>query len=197
MTDPTYMWMIVPLVALPFAVAGYALRRLMARARARDDLWEGIEYHLKERQTLAPRLTSIAALYFPWDHPLVDDVSQARKYAMAARTVIERAQTEAELSWALARLIQTASTHAELIRHADFAATVGRIASLEAKVAGRRGEFNRLTVLLQEDTQHLPGRLAELLAGVTAMEPFELDPLLARESMMTALELGQAPLPAT
>ncbi len=167
--------------------------RTRAMARRRDALWRGISLALKERHSLAPRMAAIASLYIPWNDPLIDDIAVARRKTIAATSVTEQALTEAELSWALARLMLAAEQRTELTRHADFFATVAAIEQVEAQVARLRVDYNRVAIVLGERIRSGVARLLAAMMGVDQREPFELDPLLARQAMMLSIQSGRGP----
>ncbi len=167
--------------------------RTRSLARRRDALWEAISTALRERQNLAPRMAAIASLYIPWNDPLVDDIAVARRKTIAAGSVTEQALTEAELSWALARLILAAEQRSELTRHADFYATIAAIEAVEAQVARLRSEYNRVAIVLGERVRNRAVRMLAALVGVEQREPFELDPLLARQAMIQSIQSGRIP----
>lgn len=183
------LWqLLLVLLLAPLPLLAYqaiALNRLVKR---RDRLWLRIMGRLRERHALAPKLTAIASLYYAWNDPLLDGVTVARKHAMVAHDVADQSITEAELSWALARLILAAQSHPELVRHADFATITRCIDDVELQVAQMRQEYNRYTALIGDRMSHVGYAVWGSAIGIRAGEPFELDPLLARQAMMAQVQ---------
>lgn len=191
MTNWQHAWPFV-VIALSAALlllghAASQLRHLRTQCR---ESWRELDGQLRQRLLLAPQLVSIASLYIPWNHHLLEDVTRCRLDTFAAKTPHERMKAETELSWALARLMLKAEDHRHLTRHADFAAIFDQLQRTENQVARLRLVYNRNVTLLAEFLDGMEGKLVRLFHKVEEEEPFELDPLLARQAMMAALEAG-------
>lgn len=174
-------------LGMAFLYAGGTVKKL---AEDRDRCWREMQALLKERHTLAPELSSIASVYIAWKDPIINDVVQARKNAMTAHTVGERSLAEANLSWAIARLVLAIQDIPELLHHADAAGVMEKIRSVEARLARQRVAYNHKEELLDQSMEQYWAKLGGRLRNVSAMDTFDLDPELAREAMINAVHCG-------
>jgi hypothetical protein len=175
------------LAALGGLLMGSAWAGTAAQVRRTRKAWLRVQRTLKERLALAPRVVSIATLYFPWNDPLLTAVRNARQEALKATSVLERTHREADLSWALGRLMSAMERRGELSRHADFAAVNRELVLVENAASNAVDAYNR-------EAEKLEGQLGRILPGAAARlthqegaEPFDLDPRLAREGTMALL----------
>ncbi|MFQ5507894.1 MAG: LemA family protein [Leptospirillia bacterium] len=182
------MWLaIAAFIIVPGILFLHGAGEIFRYARSRDRLWEQIIHALKVRHSLAPKLVAIASLYIPWNDPLIKDVTTARLRAMSAVGVAHQAACEAELSWALARMMVAAEASDEIAHHADFATYAEELEEVENQVARLRIDYNRQTTLLSESFSHFWSGIAGRMGNTATSEPFDLDPLLARQAMMSTL----------
>lgn len=186
---------IVPLftlavVLLPLGVLVWEVTHLSHLGRWRNESWKKLDAELRERHGLATQLVTIATQYIPWKEPVVEAVNQCRLRAMGARDVGDRVAAEADLSWALARLILRMDEEGGLERHADFATLAEKLSRAENHVARARQEYNHRARVIAKRADHLFTRIAARFSPLPPVQTFDLDPLLARQSMMSALAAG-------
>jgi hypothetical protein len=190
MGDHDALWIgLCALAALGGLLVGSAWAGTATQVRRTRRAWLRVQRTLKERLTLAPRVVSIATLYFPWNDPLLTAVRNARQEALKATSVLDRTHREADLSWALGRLMSAMERRVELDRHADFAAVSRELIQAENAASAAVAAYNR-------EAEALEGQLGRILPGAAARlthqegaEPFDLDPGLAREGTMTLLAM--------
>lgn len=180
----------ITLVLVPLGVMVWEVMHLAHLGRWRDEAWKKLETDLRGRHGLATQLVTIATQYIPWKDPVVEAVNQCRLRAMGAREVGDRVAAEADLSWALARLMLRMDDEGGLERHADFSHLAEKLARSENHVARTRLEYNRRARVIAKRTDHLLTRIAARFSPLPPVETFDLDPLLARQSMMSALAAG-------
>ncbi|MDH5527034.1 MAG: LemA family protein [Nitrospirota bacterium] len=180
----------VALVLIPLGVMVWEVMHLAQLTRWRDEAWKRLEGDLRDRHGLATQLVTIATQYIPWKDPVVEAVNQCRLRAMGTRNVGDRVAAEADLSWALARLILRMDEEGGLERHADFSSLAEKLSKAENHVARTRVEYNRSARVIANRSDHLLTRIAARFSPLPQVETFDLDPLLARQSMMSALAAG-------
>jgi hypothetical protein len=175
------------LAALGGLLMGSAWAGTASQVRRTRRAWVRVQRALKERLALAPRVVSIATLFFPWNDPLLTAVRNARQEALKAITVLERTHREADLSWALGRLMSAMERRVELARHADFAAVNRELVQVENAAAAAVAAYNREAEKLEGHLGRILPRAAARLTHQEGVEPFDLDPRLAREGTMALL----------
>ncbi len=190
MGEHDLLWIgLCALAALGGLLMGSAWAGTAAQVRRTRRAWVRVQRTLKERLSLAPRVVSIATLYFPWNDPLLTAVRNARQEALKATTVVDRTHREADLSWALGRLMSAMERRAELTHHADFAAVNRELIQVEDAAGAAVAAYNREAEALEAQLGRiLPGAAARLTQQHGA-EPFDLDPGLAREGTMSLLAM--------
>lgn len=177
------------LAALGGLLMGSAWAGTASQVRRTRKAWVKVQKTLKERLSLAPRVVSIATLYFPWNDPLLTAVRNARQEALKATTVLERTHREADLSWALGRLMSAMEQRLELARHADFAAVHRELVQAENAAAAAVAAYNREAEALEAQLGRILPRAAARLTHQEGVEPFDLDPGMAREGTMSLLAM--------
>lgn len=162
----------------------YAEVRVIACARRRDATWAVLDKCLRERSAVAPQLISIATFYLAWNDPMVVAVGSARREALRARGVTERTCREADLSWALGRLMAGLEGQPMLARHAGLQAIRAELDRTENEAAVARLAYNDAAETLERLLATPMPRLAARLTRKAPPEPFEVDPYLVRMAMM-------------
>lgn len=184
------MEVIVAGLGLTAAVGWLAYRTLALRRgiRGRVEAFETLTEALTERHAHTLDLVRLASGYLMVDGPLLETVALSRYYAMQARTVLARTRTETDLSWALARLMLAAQSQSELSGHPRFKALARAIVAAEDRAAAARERFNDRTRALARAAGSPLGRVLARGLAAGPLDPFDLDPTVAREAMMTLLK---------
>lgn len=183
----------IPLVATA-ALATWGATNYMKLQRlqaAREHALADLASALHERQDLTLDLVRFCGDYLVPEKTLIEAVALSRSYAMQARTVLARTKTETDLCWALARLLLAAENHPELLAQPRYADLTRRLAEAENRATQARNTYNHA---VEELDAFLHGPSMRPLAHalhVIAGQPFELDPKIAREAMMTMLNPRQ------
>jgi hypothetical protein len=171
----------------------YRMRALRGRLRERQAAFRALTDALERRHTHTLELVRLASGYLVLEAPLLEAVALARYYAMQARTVLARTRTETDLSWALARLMLAAEARPELAGHPQFRGLARAVMQAEDEAAAARTAFNDRTAALARSCGGALGRWLCHLMHAGAREPFDLDPTVAREAMMTLLKPRPTP----
>lgn len=182
-------------VLAPTGTIVLMMRRVRRLARERDAAFDALTSALHARHELTLHLVRICSGYLVLETPLLEAVALSRYYAMQARTVLAHTKTETDLCWALGRLLLAAEEHPELANHPRLRTVVRQVATAEDRAAAARVAYN---VRAEALGRALAGALGRLLARPSDLEgahPFELDPTVARESMMALLAPRSIPTP--
>ncbi len=159
---------------------------LNRRVRRRDEAMEKLCRALRDRQELALELTALCTGAM-LDEPLVEAVALSRCHAMQARSVLAKTKCETDLCWALARLMSAAEAHDHLRDHARFAQTVEALSRAEDLAATATMIYNAEVEALDMALKGPISRTLATLFGIVPGQLFELDPKVARESMMALM----------
>lgn len=182
------------------AAAGWVIwsmvRRLRAGLQGREATFQALTDALARRHAHTLELVRLAGGYLVVETALLEAVALARYYAMQSRTVLARTRTETDLSWALARLMLAADAHPGLAGHPQFRSLARAVAQAEDEAAQARTAFNARTAALARSCGGPLGRRLGHLMHSGAWDPFDLDPTVAREAMMTLLKPRPMPVAA-
>src|SRR5205823_458858 len=134
--------------ALWLAVNYNKLVRLRNRA---DSLWADIDVQLKRRHDLIPNLVTVVSGYATHERGTLDEVTLARKQAMAATNPAEQTQAENVLTGALGRLFANVESYPDLKAAAEFGRLEEQLSQLERVISMSRQAYN-LTVQAYNNT---------------------------------------------
>jgi len=104
----SYMWFLVVVFGVVIVIMLWATKtynrlvRLRNRAAA---MWAEIDVELKRRHDLVPNLVSVVSGYAEHERGTLEEVTQARNLALAARQPADQAKAENMLSASLGRLL--------------------------------------------------------------------------------------------
>lgn len=160
---------------------------LNRRVQRRDEAMERLCRALHDRQELALDLTGLCSGPSMLETPLVEAVALSRCHAMQARSVLAKTKCETDLCWALARLMSAAESHEQLREHARFAQTAEALARAEDLAATATMAYNAEVEALDAALKGPVSRTLATLFGIVPGQLFELDPKVARESMMALM----------
>lgn len=177
----------------PLGWIALKLRHARRLARERDTAFAALNTALQARHALALHLVRICGGYLVLESPLLEAVALSRYYAMQARSVLAHTKTETDLCWALARLLVAAEAHPELASHPRLRTVVRQVATAEDRAAAARDAYNARAEALGRAISGPLGNLVARPSDVEGAHLFELDPTVARESMMTLLTPRSAP----
>jgi LemA protein len=145
--DPLTIAFFVLLAALAVGAlwTGRVYNRLVRLRNRADALWADIDVQLKRRHDLIPNLVSVVSGYATHERGTLDEVTVARKQAMAATSPGEQTQAENVLTGALGRLFANVENYPDLKAEAEFRRLQEELGELERVISMSRQAYN-LTV---------------------------------------------------
>ncbi len=145
-------WILVfALAALAAAVAIAARRGLIELQETKQDAWSALENQLVKRQELMTRIVALCAGLMREERPALDRVSNAGTAVIAAAArgnVPALAAADKSHRAAVASLFTLAGNYPQFATSAGFAALRARVATLDARVDGRREQYNSAVSVL-------------------------------------------------
>lgn len=131
-----------------FIVIGAALyfvslyNGLIRLSRNISKAWANIDVLLKQRHDEIPKLIKVCEGYMKYERQTLEKITAARTACLAAKTVGESSQKEAELAKTLKTLFAVAENYPDLKANQNFTQLQGRISYLENQIADRREFYN-------------------------------------------------------
>jgi hypothetical protein len=170
--DPLMAWIILPVLAALAATAAsgaFAVRRGLFRLRSDVELaWSEFALQLRKRQEFVTALTALCSRLMRHEQETLERVIESGRAMMAA---VERADIPALASAekaqhaAVAMLIDQAGSYPQFARSRAFGALVGRLATLDGRVAERRERYNAAASLLNLRCGAFPNRTVAAFSG--------------------------------
>jgi LemA protein len=170
--DPLMAWFIVPVLAAlaaTAATAAFAVRRGLFRLRSDVELaWREFALQLRKRQEFVTAVTALCSRLLRHEQETLERVIESGRAVMAA---VERADIPALASAekaqraAVATLIDQAGNYPQFARSRAFGALVGRLSTLDGRVAERRERYNAAASLLNLRCGAFPNRTIAAFSG--------------------------------
>ena len=170
----SYMWFLVVvfgvvIVTMLWATKTYnRLVRLRNRAAA---MWAEIDVELKRRHDLVPNLVSVVSGYAEHERGTLEEVTQARNLALAARQPADQAKAENMLSASLGRLLADAESYPQLKAEPAFQSLQEQLAQIETLIAQARQSYNLTVQAFNNAVDTVPTNLVAWFASMEEL-PF-------------------------
>ena len=192
----SYMWFLVVVLGVVIVIMLWATKtynrlvRLRNRAAA---MWAEIDVELKRRHDLVPNLVSVVSGYAEHERGTLEEVTQARNLALAARQPADQAKAENMLSASLGRLLADAESYPQLKAEPAFQSLQEQLAQVETLIAQARQSYNLTVQAFNNAVDTVP---TNLVAWFASMEDLEFLGADVDERDVPEVDM-QIPAPAT
>ena len=169
---------IVIIVAVALAIVIWVVaiyNGLVSRRTETRNAWSQIDVQLKRRYDLIPNLVEAVKGYAAHERETLENVTQARNQAIAARGVGEQAQAENVLTGALKSLFAVAEAYPDLKANQNFAQLQEELSSTENRIGFARQHYNDTVAQYNIARQQFPAVLIANSFGFGEAEFFELE----------------------
>ncbi len=164
------VWFIALAFAALITAAGIAARRGLVRLNdERREAWAALQAQLVKRQELMTDIVRLCARLLHDEHEAVERVTLAADAILAAAAhedIPALAAADKSHQAAVATLFALTGNYPQLAGSRAFAALRDRVATLDARVAARREQYNLAASVLNLRCQAFPYRLVAPAAGV-------------------------------
>ena len=154
---------VVFIVIVLFAIGAY--NRLVSLRNQVQNAWKQIDVQLKRRHDLIPNLVRVVSGYATHERSTLDEVSQARNQAVAAKSPADQAQAENVLTGALSKLFANVERYPELKAEGDFQRLETELEQIEGVIAMSRQSYNLTIQAYNNGVDTFPTNLAAWFAG--------------------------------
>lgn len=148
------------------ALAGWGIWLFNRLVRDRNLVRAGlsdIDIQLQRRHDLVPQLVEAVRAYAAFERTVLDEVTESRGRAAAARDVAERDRAEAELAERLPRLIALAEAYPELRADRNFRQLMAELVTVEDHLQHARRYYNGAVRQYNTRVQQFPDMLVAAL----------------------------------
>jgi LemA protein len=191
------MWFLVVVFGVAIATLIWAtqtynrLVRLRNRAAA---MWAEVDVELKRRHDLVPNLVSVVSGYAGHERGTLDEVTQARNLALAARRADDQAKAENMLTASLGRLFADAESYPQLKAEPAFQALQQQLAQIETLVAEARQAYNMTVQAFNNAVDTAPGNVVAWFASMDELQYLGAE---SDDRAVPTVDLQIPPAPAT
>lgn len=172
---------VIVVVAAAVLLVVLAYNRLVRLRNRTENAWAQVDVQLRKRYDLVPNLVETVKGYAAHERAVLEEVTEARTRAQAARGVEEQGVAENALSAALGRLFAVAEAYPDLKANASYTQLQAQLAEIEGDIAVSRQVYNDTVLTYRNAIESVP---TNVLAGIFKFGPkqyFEIDELAAGE----------------
>ena len=168
--EPVMLWIIALVIAaLTAATALTARRGLIRLCDDRQHAWTALEAQLAKRRELMTRIVELCARLLHDEHEAIERVvhaADAVQDAVRREDIPALAAAEKSHQAAVATLFVLTGNYPQLAGSQAFAALRDRVATLDARVAERREQYNAVVSVLNFRCDAFPHRLMSRVLGL-------------------------------
>ncbi len=144
-------------IIIVFCVGGY--NSLVSKQTAVEEGEANIDTQLQRRADLIPNLVNTVKGYTAHEDEVFGEVTKAREKLMAANTIEEKSEADAELTGSLNRLIAIAEGYPELKSDTVYVDLMDELAGTENRISYARQEYNAAVTTYNKAIKTFPGVL--------------------------------------
>ena len=160
MTALIVILVIIVVAVLMFVSMYNSLVRLRNQVK---NAWAQIDVQLKRRHDLIPNLIETVKGYMTHERETLQNITNARRQAMSATGVKDRAQAEGELSGAMSKFFLVVENYPDLKANQNFLALQEELTSTENKISFSRQNYNDQVLFYNNKIQVFP---TNIMAGM-------------------------------
>lgn len=168
--EAAMLWIIALTSAALIAAAAIAARRgLIQLSENRQEAWAALETQVVKRQELITRIVELCASLLHYEHEAIERVTHAASAVLVAarrEDIPALAAAEKAHQAAVATLFALTGNYPQLTGSKAFGALRDRVATLDARVAERREQYNLAASVLNLRCGAFPHRLVAWSTGV-------------------------------
>lgn len=169
------VYILIAVVVLLGLYVVMAYNNLISLRNRVDESFSDIDTQLKRRHDLIPNLVETVKGYATHERETLQNVTEARQTAVAAKGPEAQAAAEGILGAALGRLMAVAEAYPDLKANQNFLALQNELSDTENKIQASRRFYNMQVRDLNTKVQSVPTNIIASRTGITEREFFELD----------------------
>jgi LemA protein len=133
-----------------------------------------IDTQLQRRADLIPNLVKTVKSFAKHEEDVFKEVTEAREKLMAAGTMSEKAEANAEVDSALGKLIAIAESYPELKSDSVYTRLMDELAGTENRISYSRQEYNNSVSSYNKAIKAFPGAIFAAMFGFEKADFFEV-----------------------
>lgn len=168
------IWVLIALIVIVAIMFMVYFNRFVVLDNRIDNSLSQIDVQLKKRSDLVPNLLSTVKGYAKHEKSIMNDVTNARKVLLSAKTLPERAKAGAELQNALKSIFAIAENYPQLKANENFKQLQEELAAIEDKIAYSRQYYNDSILSYNNSVETFPGMMFARLYGKKEKEMLKI-----------------------
>jgi len=163
-------------VAILLIIAIWAISTyngLVEKSETVKNYMSQIDNQLQRRNDLIPNLVNTVKNYAAQELEVYTNISNARAKLAGASTVSEKAEADAEISGALARLLVISESYPQLKSNANFIQLQDELAGTENRIANARRDYNKVAQEFNTSIRRFPTSIFARIFGFEQVDYFE------------------------
>ncbi|HWP42953.1 MAG TPA: LemA family protein [Blastocatellia bacterium] len=137
--------------------------------------FSNVDVQLQRRADLIPNLVTVVERYAQHEKQVFSDIAAARSRLLAAQTVDEKAEANAQVSSALGRLLAISENYPNLKADQQFLRLSDELAGTENRIGVARRDYNQVVNDYNRSRQQFPTVIMANLLGFERAEEFKAD----------------------
>lgn len=145
-----------------------------------EEGWSGIDVQLKKRYNLIPNLVSSIKGYATHEKEVFENVAAMRSTGINAKTVVEQAKAENNITQALGKLFAVAESYPDLKANENFMDLQQQLSKIESDIELSRRYYNGTVRENNIKVESFPSNIVANMFSFKKFDFFELEDLDAR-----------------
>jgi len=146
-----------------------------------DNSWHQIDVQLRKRYDLIPNLVETVKGYAKHERETLQNVINARKMGIEAKTVKDQAKAENMITSTLKSLFALSENYPNLKADQHFLRLMEQLNGVESNIAYARQFYNDMVMRFNTRIQTFPGNIFARIFNFISSDYFEIEELEARE----------------
>ena len=149
---------------------------LVGKQQAVKNEFSNVDVQLQRRADLIPNLVSTVKGYTKHEEAVFGEIADARSKLLAAKSVDEKGDANAQVSGALGRLLALSENYPNLKADQQFKRLQDELAGTENRIAVARRDYNARVLDYNTSRQRFPTVVFSNVLGFQPAEEFKADP---------------------
>ena len=176
------MPILIIFIVLLVVVAGIYNGLVSARNKVKN-AWSQIDVQLQRRFDLIPNLIESVKGYMGHEEGVLTKVTELRNSWASAKTVLEKASLDDELTGALKTIMAVSENYPDLKADKSFSELQEELRNTENKIAYARQFYNDSVTMYNTKIQMVPTNIIAAMFNFKEEELFKTDSLEARKNV--------------
>jgi LemA protein len=173
------LWTLIGIVVLAigfFAWCIGAYNKIVAERENVNSAYAEIQTQLQRRADLIPNLVNTVKAYDVHEEKVMSDIANARAALVGAKTPVDQARADNNLTNALSRLLVISENYPNLKADKQFRELMYELSGTENRIAVARRDYNNEVAIYNKEIKTFPGSIFAGMFHFENKEYFQASP---------------------